>query len=66
MKLLIITDVTEEIFKVGSTAPAAFLFDALDHFEVRNVNSIINFYLNIRPYMSILLWSFSETKSKSR
>lgn len=25
---------TEEIFKIGSTSPAALLFDALDHFEV--------------------------------
>lgn len=28
------TAATEEIFKIGSTSPAALLFDALDHFEV--------------------------------
>jgi hypothetical protein len=27
-------DATENIFKIGSTAPAAMLYDALDHFEV--------------------------------
>lgn len=26
--------VTEDIFKIGSTAPGAMLYDALDHFEV--------------------------------
>jgi hypothetical protein len=26
--------VTEDIFKIGSTTPAAMLFEALDHFEV--------------------------------
>ncbi|CAG8544325.1 9832_t:CDS:10 [Racocetra fulgida] len=29
-------DVTEEIFKIGSTAPAAMLFDALEHFDKRS------------------------------
>ncbi|KAF9172947.1 hypothetical protein BGX21_004216 [Mortierella sp. AD011] len=28
-----VPDVTESIFKIGSTAPAAMLYDALDHFE---------------------------------
>jgi len=27
-------DATENIFKIGSTAPSAMLYDALDHFEV--------------------------------
>ncbi|PKK73317.1 vacuolar protein sorting-associated protein 16 [Rhizophagus irregularis] len=31
-----VPNVTEEIFKIGSTAPAAMLFDALDHFERRS------------------------------
>lgn len=29
-----VADVTEEIFKIGSTAPAAMLYDAMEHFEV--------------------------------
>jgi hypothetical protein len=40
--------VTEEIFKIGSTAPAAMLYDALEHFEKKspkadeNIRSIKN------------------------
>ena len=37
LNYFIIIDVTEEIFQIGSTAPAAMLFDALDHFEVSYV-----------------------------
>ncbi|KAL1915507.1 uncharacterized protein VTP21DRAFT_6631 [Calcarisporiella thermophila] len=31
-----VPSVTEDIFKIGSTFPAAMLFDALDHFEKRS------------------------------
>ncbi|KAF9570847.1 hypothetical protein EC968_001335 [Mortierella alpina] len=31
-----VPDVTENIFKIGSTAPAAMLYDALDHFEKKS------------------------------
>ncbi|KAG0268380.1 hypothetical protein DFQ27_006874 [Actinomortierella ambigua] len=31
-----VPSVTEDIFKIGSTAPAAMLYDALDHFERRS------------------------------
>ncbi|KAG0320863.1 hypothetical protein BGZ99_004280 [Dissophora globulifera] len=31
-----VPDVTESIFKIGSTAPAAMLYDALDHFEKKS------------------------------
>ena len=43
-----VPDVIEDIFKIGSTAPSAILFDALDHFEKRspkadeNIRSIKN------------------------
>ncbi|KAG5462109.1 MAG: Vps16, N-terminal region-domain-containing protein, partial [Olpidium bornovanus] len=30
-----VPDATEDVFKVGSTAPAAMLYDALEHFEVQ-------------------------------
>ncbi len=30
-----VPDTIEDIFKIGSTAPAAMLYDAMDHFEVR-------------------------------
>ncbi|RUS17640.1 Vps16, N-terminal region-domain-containing protein, partial [Endogone sp. FLAS-F59071] len=31
-----VPSVTEDIFKIGSTSPAAMLFDALDHFEKKS------------------------------
>ncbi|CAG8837592.1 30189_t:CDS:2, partial [Racocetra persica] len=31
-----VPDVIEETFKIGSTAPAAMLFDALEHFDKRS------------------------------
>lgn len=31
-----VPDSTESIFKIGSTSPAALLYDALDHFDRRS------------------------------
>ncbi|CAI2176411.1 4285_t:CDS:10 [Funneliformis geosporum] len=43
-----VPNVTEEIFKIGSTAPAAMLFDALENFEKRSPKADENIR-SIRP-----------------
>ncbi|CAO3625786.1 unnamed protein product [Cunninghamella echinulata] len=42
---------TEEIFKIGSTSPAAMLYDALDHYEKRSPKADENIR-TIRPELS--------------
>ncbi|KAF9114225.1 hypothetical protein BGX27_011427 [Mortierella sp. AM989] len=46
-----VPDVTENIFKIGSTAPAAMLYDALDHFEKKSPKADENIR-SIRPELS--------------
>ncbi|CAG8569116.1 1317_t:CDS:10 [Ambispora gerdemannii] len=48
---LLYTDVTEDIFKIGSTTPGAMLFDALDHFEKRSPKADENIR-SIRPELA--------------
>ncbi|KAG0225975.1 hypothetical protein BGW42_003963 [Actinomortierella wolfii] len=43
-----VPSVTEDIFKIGSTAPAAMLYDALDHFEKKSPKADENIR-SIRP-----------------
>ncbi|CAG8453383.1 779_t:CDS:10 [Ambispora leptoticha] len=49
--LLPYTDVTEDIFKIGSTTPGAMLFDALDHFEKKSPKADENIR-SIRPELA--------------
>ncbi|KAL6137178.1 hypothetical protein ACLB2K_062472 [Fragaria x ananassa] len=46
-----VPDSTESIFKIGSTSPAALLFDALDHFDRRSAKADENLRL-IRASLS--------------
>ncbi|CAG8793312.1 16862_t:CDS:2, partial [Cetraspora pellucida] len=46
-----VPNVTEETFKIGSTAPAAMLFDALEHFDKRSPKADENIR-SIRPELS--------------
>ncbi|RIB09211.1 Vps16, C-terminal region-domain-containing protein, partial [Gigaspora rosea] len=46
-----VPNVTEEIFKIGSTAPAAMLFDALEHFDKRSPKADENIR-SIRPELA--------------
>lgn len=43
-----VPDVTEDIFKIGATSPAAMLYDALEHFEVKKERKkeilLLNFF----------------------
>jgi hypothetical protein len=48
---------TEDIFKIGSTSPAAMLFDALDHYEVSASTS---------KGQASSYYSFIETKPQGR
>ncbi|KAF9437396.1 hypothetical protein BGZ76_000869 [Entomortierella beljakovae] len=49
--LQIVPEETESIFKIGSTAPAAMLYDALDHFEKKSPKADENIR-SIRPELS--------------
>ncbi|CAG8511137.1 12226_t:CDS:10 [Acaulospora morrowiae] len=46
-----VPNVTEEIFKIGSTTPAAMLFDALEHFDNKNPKAD-DHIRNIRPELT--------------
>ena len=41
-----VPDSTESIFKIGSTSPAALLFDALDHFDRRSAKVGYSFFVS--------------------
>lgn len=41
-----VPDSTESIFKIGSTLPAALLYDALEHFDRRSAKV---WYSNLKP-----------------
>ena len=40
-----VPDSTESIFKIGSTLPAALLYDALDHFDRRSAKVEVTYYV---------------------
>ena len=44
------TDVTEDVFRLGSTSPAAILLDALDHLEMKSPKADDNIQM-IRPQL---------------
>jgi hypothetical protein len=55
-----------DIFGIGSTAPAAMLYDALDHFEVRRIaqERISSFaYLRHLTYSTLI---YIEKESQGR
>ncbi|CAI9757174.1 unnamed protein product [Fraxinus pennsylvanica] len=55
-----VPDSTVSIFQIGSTLPAALLYDALDHFDRRSAKVVYLYYLNAsRNY--ILMKSFSSS-----
>lgn len=54
-----VPDSTESIFKIGSTSPAALLYDALDHFDRRSakVGTLFLFLITHKEFIFLKLLS---------
>jgi len=51
-----VPDSTESIFKIGSTSPAALLYDALDHFDRRSAKVGLLLYTTAKSICILMVF----------